>query len=250
MCDRLSGHFVRDRKRKFLRNRKRLTPGSAGEEQLGFGGAALTLSMAAYRKVCSPFGIFPVLSLGFVAILLCLADARPLAAENNSRPEASASSDSRTSSGDSQTAAAFLIAASLDLLTGETVTRENRAPLGSGFQDSTRAPIIIDRIDFVGNRRVRNDTLRARIFSRKDDAYNEDTLRRDFQALWNTQFFEDVKLRVEDSPDRANAKIIIFELKERPVIRRIRYENIHSVSESDILDRFKERKVGERRKPV
>src|SRR5882724_5877781 len=235
---------MRDRKRKFLRNRERLTPGSAGEEQLGFGGAALTLSMAAYRKVCSPFGIFPVLGLGFVAILLCLADARPLAAENNSRPEASASSDSRTSSGDSRTAAAFLIAASLDLLTGETVTRENHPAAAGDSQDAPRSPIIIERIDFVGNRRVRNDTLKARIFSRKDDAYNEDTLRRDFQALWNTQFFEDVKLRVEDSPDRANAKIIIFELKERPVIRRIRYENIHSVSESDILDRFKERKVG------
>src|SRR5208282_5545531 len=69
-------------------------------------------------------------------------------------------------------------------------------------------------------------------------------LRRDFQALWNTQFFEDVKLRVEDSPDRANSKIIIFEVTERPVIRRIRYDGIHSVSESDILDRFKERKVG------
>src|SRR6266478_2114840 len=244
MRDRLSGHCMRDRKRKFLRNRERLTPGSAGEEQLGFGGAALTLSMAAYRKVCSPFGIFPVLSLGLVATLLCLADARPLAAENNSHPEASASSDSRTSSEDSQAAAAILIAASLDLLTGETVTRENHAPTVSASQDSTRAPLIIDRIDFVGNRRVRNDTLRARIFSRKDDAYNEDTLRRDFQALWNTQFFEDVKLRVEDSPDRPNAKIIIFELKERPVIRRIRYDNIHSVSESDILDRFKERKVG------
>src|SRR5438876_9033328 len=243
MCDRLSGHFVRDRKRKVLRNRKRLTPGSAGEEQLGFGGAALTLSMAAYRKVCSLFGIFPVLSLGFVAILLCLADARPLAAENSSHPEASASSDSRTSSEDSHTAASILLAASLDLLTGETVTRENRAPLGSGFQDSTRAPIIIDRIDFVGNRRVRNDTLRARIFSRKDDAYNEDTLRRDFQALWNTQFFEDVKLRVEDSPSPAARKVIWLGVKARPQIRRIRYDGIHSVSESDILDRFKERKV-------
>jgi outer membrane protein insertion porin family len=33
-------------------------------------------------------------------------------------------------------------------------------------------------------------------------------------------------------------------VKERPVIRRIRYDGIHSVSESDILDRFKERKVG------
>src|SRR5207245_4813255 len=54
----------------------------------------------------------------------------------------------------------------------------------------------------------------------------------------------DVKLRVEDSPKRGNGKIIIFEVKERPVIRRIKYDGNHSISESDILDRFKERKVG------
>ena len=102
----------------------------------------------------------------------------------------------------------------------------------------------IERIDFEGNRRIRSDTLQARIFSREGDPYNEETLRRDFQALWNTQFFEDVKLRVEDSPDKPNGKIIIFEVKERPVIRRIRYDGIKSVSESDILDRFKEKKVG------
>ncbi len=106
------------------------------------------------------------------------------------------------------------------------------------------APAVIDRIIFLGNRRIRSDTLKARIFSREGDPYNEETLRRDFQALWNTQFFEDVKLRVEDSPDGPNHKNIIFDVKERPVIRRIRYDGIHSVSESDILDRFKERKVG------
>ncbi len=114
------------------------------------------------------------------------------------------------------------------------------------FQNPPPQPpgTIIDRILFIGNRRVRSDTLKARIFSRDGDPYNEETLRRDFQALWNTQFFEDVKLRVEDSPDGPNHKTVIFEVKERPVIRRIRYDNIHSVSESDILDRFKERKVG------
>jgi outer membrane protein insertion porin family len=101
----------------------------------------------------------------------------------------------------------------------------------------------IERIDFDGNRRIRKDTLQARIFSRPGDPYNEETLRRDFQALWNTQFFEDVKLEVEDG-DKPNGKIIVFIVKERPVIRRIRYEGIHSISESDILDRFKEKKVG------
>jgi outer membrane protein insertion porin family len=105
-------------------------------------------------------------------------------------------------------------------------------------------PAVIERIEFIGNRRIRSDTLKARIFSREGDPYNEETLRRDFQALWNTQFFEDVQLRVEDSPDRPDGKIVIFEVKERPTIRRIRYEGIHSITESDILDRFKDRKVG------
>ena len=104
--------------------------------------------------------------------------------------------------------------------------------------------LVIDRIEFVGNRRIRTDTLKARIFSRDGDPYNEETLRRDFQALWNTQFFEDVKLRVEESPTKPNGKVIVFEVTERPVIRRIRYDGIHSISESDILDRFKEKKVG------
>src|SRR5258705_11491151 len=39
-------------------------------------------------------------------------------------------------------------------------------------------------------------------------------------------------------------KTVVFDVKERTVIRRIRYDNIHSVSESGIRDRFKERKVG------
>src|SRR5579862_580717 len=114
----------------------------------------------------------------------------------------------------------------------------------SGAAAPAGSNLLVDRIEFVGNRRIRTDTLKARIFTREGDPYNEETLRRDFQALWNTQFFEDVKLRVEDSPDKANGKIIIFDVKERPQIRRIRYDGMHSISESDILDRFEERKVG------
>jgi len=238
---------MRDREAVILRvTVNRSTSGAAGEEQLGFGGAALIMSMAAFRKVCSPFGIFPILGLGLAAIFLCLADARPLAAEDDSRSGASPSPDNSSPSRSSQGPVSFLITSSLDLLTGEIVIHESHPEQAEASQEAQpqQKQAIIERIDFIGNRRVRNDTLKARIFSRENDVYNEETLRRDFQALWNTQFFEDVKLRVEDSPDRENAKIIVFEVKERPIIRRIRYDNIHSVSESDILDRFKERKVG------
>ncbi len=145
-------------------------------------------------------------------------------------------------------AALFSFSFSLDSDHSAKVTEDSSSGDASerSFQNppSQQPGTVIDRIIFIGNRRIRSDTLKARIFSRDGDPYNEETLRRDFQALWNTQFFEDVKLRVEDSPDGPNHKNVIFEVKERPVIRRIRYDGIHSVSESDILDRFKERKVG------
>jgi outer membrane protein insertion porin family len=137
----------------------------------------------------------------------------------------------------------YLFHASLDL-NSLTEKIDDFMPAQAGGAAQTGGNLVIDRIEFVGNRRIRTDTLKARIFSRDGDPYNEETLRRDFQALWNTQFFEDVKLRVEESPTKPNGKVIVFEVTERPVIRRIRYDGIHSISESDILDRFKEKKVG------
>jgi outer membrane protein insertion porin family len=109
---------------------------------------------------------------------------------------------------------------------------------------SPSPPYVVDRIEFFGNRRIQRDTLLARIFSRRGDPYTEEAVHRDFQALWNTQFFEDVRLEVEDSPDVPNGKILIYYVTERPIIRRIEYKGNKSITESDILDRFKERKVG------
>jgi outer membrane protein insertion porin family len=109
---------------------------------------------------------------------------------------------------------------------------------------TTQVPPVIERIEFEGNRRIRSETLLSRIFSRPGDPVNQDALRRDFRALWNTQYFEDIRLVLEDAPDKPNAKIVIFYVTERPIIRRIEYKGNKSVSESDILDAFKQQKVG------
>jgi outer membrane protein insertion porin family len=57
-------------------------------------------------------------------------------------------------------------------------------------------------------------------------------------------FFEDVRLEVEDSPDRSNAKIVVFYLKEKPFVRRIEYRGTNSLTESDILEALRDKKVG------
>jgi outer membrane protein insertion porin family len=187
--------------------------------------------MAAHRKVCLPFGVLALRGTWIAAFFLLLASSSPATTQKNLLAGSSASADTPS----------FSVSADLPIPDSPSTASQPQA-----VQQAANAQPqgVIERIDFFGNRRIRSDTLKARIFSREGDPYNEETLRRDFQALWNTQFFEDVKLRVEDSPDRADGKIIIFDVRERPQIRRIRYDGIHSISESDILDRFKERKVG------
>ena len=99
---------------------------------------------------------------------------------------------------------------------------------------------IIEDIIFRGNRRVRSATLRARIFSQPGDLYDESALRRDFHALWNTGFLDDIRMVVSDGEE---GKIVTFYVREKKTIRSIEYVGNKSVQLSDILERFKERKV-------
>jgi outer membrane protein insertion porin family len=114
---------------------------------------------------------------------------------------------------------------------------------GGAQQQPNAAQPVIERIEFVGLYRIQKDALMGRIFSRPGDPYNAEALRRDFRALWNTDFFEDIRLEVEDSPNNPNGRIVVFYVTERPTIRNITYKGNKSVTESDILDAFKDRKV-------
>jgi outer membrane protein insertion porin family len=100
---------------------------------------------------------------------------------------------------------------------------------------------VIEAVEFRGVRRVPQDTLRAMIFTKKGDKYDEDAIHRDFIALWNTQRFDDIRVEREAGK---TGWIIRFTMAERRVIRSIKYDGNKSVSTSEILDRFKERKVG------
>jgi hypothetical protein len=74
----------------------------------------------------------------------------------------------------------YLFHASLNEKTFEEKIEDFTPPQSTQNSTTTSSGnAYIVRIDFVGNRRIRTDTLKARIFSRDGDPYNEDTLRRD-----------------------------------------------------------------------
>src|SRR5579864_1185389 len=116
-----------------------------------------------------------------------------------------------------------------------------KPPSGAVAQPAEPGQDVVDSIVFQGVRRVPQDTLRAMIFTKSGDKYDEETLHRDFMALWNTGRFDDIRVEREAGP---KGWIIRFVMAERRVIRSIKYDGNKSVTTSEILDRFKERKVG------
>ena len=100
---------------------------------------------------------------------------------------------------------------------------------------------LIVGISVHGNRRIPADTVKARIFTHVGDVYDTAALERDFNALWNAGYFEDIRFEREQTP---KGWILHIYVKERPTIREINYTGLSAVSTSDVLDRFKERKVG------
>ena len=100
---------------------------------------------------------------------------------------------------------------------------------------------VISDIRVIGERRIPKETVLARLYSHIGDNYDPATVERDFNSLWNTGYFEDVRIEKEDTPKGAVLDIFV---REKPTIREINYKGLNSVTQSDVLDRFKKEKVG------
>ncbi len=98
----------------------------------------------------------------------------------------------------------------------------------------------IQQIRVIGNRRIPKETILARLFTHVGDPYDPISIERDFNSLWNTGYFDDLRIEREDSE---KGLILDIFVKEKPNIREINYKGLSSVTVSDVLDRFKKEKV-------
>ena len=102
-------------------------------------------------------------------------------------------------------------------------------------------PQRIEEIRIVGNRRIPESSILFYIQSKENDPYNEQQILRDFRNLLNTDFFSDARVLLEKGD---TGYIVIFEVTERPLVRDIVYEGMKSFKESDVLEKFRDMKVG------
>jgi outer membrane protein insertion porin family len=98
----------------------------------------------------------------------------------------------------------------------------------------------ISSIRVIGNRRIPKETILARLFVHAGDTYDINAIEASFQSLWNTGYFEDLRVEREDSEKGIILNVFV---REKPNIRDIKYNGLNSISQSDILDRFKKMHV-------
>jgi outer membrane protein insertion porin family len=105
---------------------------------------------------------------------------------------------------------------------------------------AANAPAVLCQTQVIGNRRIPKESILARLFSRPGDQFDPVVVERDFNSLWNTGYFDDVRIERIDEPSCVH---LIVYVREKPTIREVNYKGLNAVSVSDVLDRFKKEKV-------
>jgi outer membrane protein insertion porin family len=103
---------------------------------------------------------------------------------------------------------------------------------------------LVESVDITGNRRLRKDDILYYVQTRPGDVFNEEQVQRDFQTILSLSFFDKTATRVLIENGPRGGVVIIFEVKELPIIRDLIFEGLKSVQESDVLKAFRERRVG------
>ncbi len=101
-----------------------------------------------------------------------------------------------------------------------------------------KAPVVpVKVIEIKGNRRIDRNTILFKLETREGEPFSIYKIRRDVKTLYETGFFDDVKVDVE--PFEGGVKVT-FIVKERPVVTRIRIVGNKHIKSSEIRKELKQ----------
>jgi outer membrane protein insertion porin family len=126
------------------------------------------------------------------------------------------------------------------MLAGSPALLAQAAPASATGTEGSQGAQTLCQPQVIGNRRIPKESVLARLFSHQGDLYDAAVVERDFNSLWNTAYFDDVRIERADTPKCV--QLIIY-VREKPTIREINYKGLNAVSQSDVLERFKKAKV-------
>ncbi|MBW1961874.1 MAG: outer membrane protein assembly factor BamA [Deltaproteobacteria bacterium] len=91
----------------------------------------------------------------------------------------------------------------------------------------------IAKIVIAGNRRIEADAIMRRIKTEPGEILVPKKLSDDLKSIYSMGYFDDIRIEAQDSPE---GKIIIFRVKEKQTVRRIRFKGNKKFDDEDLLE--------------
>jgi outer membrane protein insertion porin family len=90
----------------------------------------------------------------------------------------------------------------------------------------------IARVGISGNLRVEEDAIRVHLRSQPGQPFDQDTVDRDIRAVYAMGFFDQVNAEV--TPVEGNRVEVIFQVKERPLVRTVKVEGTDKLKREEV----------------
>ena len=97
----------------------------------------------------------------------------------------------------------------------------------------------IEQIEVQGLFRMTREAFMHALGLAAGDPYDPTQVRRHYKKLWELGLFEDLTFEVESAA--RGGTLLVIKVKERPVLTSVSYEDVASVTRTEIEDRLRER---------
>lgn len=97
----------------------------------------------------------------------------------------------------------------------------------------TERDVIIASIAPAGNTRIDSGAISRKVKTKAGDFYDPGSLREDLKAIFKMGYFENVRIKVEESD---KGKIVTFDVTEKPIIKHIEFSGLDAFSKEELQE--------------
>src|SRR5215468_1622430 len=101
-------------------------------------------------------------------------------------------------------------------------------------------PNRVEDVRVSNNRRIPTNTIKYQLQTKAGDRLSMDVIRGDVKRLYAQGHFDDIRVEEEDGK---TGKIVTFWVKEKKTIRSVKYDGLNSITNSEVLERLREKKA-------
>ena len=108
---------------------------------------------------------------------------------------------------------------------------------------------MVTEVRIEGNSSISTEKIRAKILSRSGQPLDQQKVEADLKSLMGTKWFSDVAPYYEEAPPRSHKYILIFRVREMPVLRHVEFRGRQGIKLKEI-EETTDLKVGHRSDPI